>query len=78
MNVSAADILAAYIFVFGVAMDPHKAFAKGGEEIRTARKDWKSVFTLIASTRVQMEKEGRQYPDYADVAARAKSLLTMD
>jgi hypothetical protein len=74
MNVSAADILAAYIVCFGEAMNPNKPFAKGAEEIvafcgRT-NKNWQHLMrdTKEARERLMARLPANTYPDYWEVA----------
>jgi hypothetical protein len=75
MNVTLADILAAYILTFGQPMDSNKPFAKGAEEIRTARKDWRYVFGAVAAAGATMRAQGIEYPDYSAVAVAANELI---
>jgi hypothetical protein len=70
MNVSAADILAAHIAIFG-SYDSKVSFAAMGEAIRNARPaDWNQVMRNALAVREAMQAEGVEYPDYAEVAKR--------
>ncbi len=70
MNVSAADILAAHIAVFG-SYDPNVSFAAMGQAISEARpNNWNDIMRAAQKAREAMQAEGVAYPDYAAVAAR--------
>lgn len=75
MNVSFADILAAYILTFGRPMSPDLAFAEGAQQIQKARADWRRVFQACEDTRIAMQRAGVEYPEYSDVAHAATALV---
>lgn len=75
MQVSGADILSAYILVFGKPMDGNKPFADGAAEIRKARKDWRYIFGAVAAAAVTLKAQRGEYADYAEVAALGNELI---
>lgn len=75
MNVSYADIIAAYILVFKRDMPKDLPFDTAGKQIMKARADWRRVFQACEDTRIALQRAGRQYPEYAEVAEGAKALV---
>lgn len=76
MNVSLADITSAYILVFGTTLDKHLPYSDAAQQIVAARKDWKRLMKAITAARASLTTDATPYPEYADVAARAKEMMT--
>jgi hypothetical protein len=76
MNVTLADITAAYILVFGKELPKDLPYAKAAEQIRVKRDDWRYIMGAVAAAfATYRAARGEHCSDYALIAANANELI---